>query len=60
MAKALKSENPGTTPLSKIVRVLKTHGLSLENTSCYICFNWRTCEYAFDTYNTHGDCLASK
>jgi hypothetical protein len=28
--------------------------------SCNSCLDKRVCEYAFDAYNAHGDCLAVK
>jgi hypothetical protein len=28
--------------------------------TCHGCPDRKTCEYAFDPYNTHGDCLAMK
>ena len=31
-----------------------------EMTTCYHCDIYKTCRYAWDAYNTDGDCLASK
>jgi len=28
--------------------------------TCYDCPNRPACEFAFDLYNVHGDCLAEK
>jgi len=40
--------------------VKKDQELSLEDFTCFDCSFWKTCEYAFDGYNTGGDCLATK
>ena len=34
--------------------------ISLENYTCFKCPLKETCEYAWDDYNTNGDCLAEK
>ena len=34
--------------------------LILEKCTCSKCSGAKTCEYAFDGYNTNGDCLAIK
>ena len=31
-----------------------------EDTTCFKCPDNGTCEYAWDPYNTHGDCLMDK
>lgn len=31
-----------------------------ENLTCFECAENKTCEYAWDAYNTNGDCLAEK
>jgi hypothetical protein len=31
-----------------------------EDTTCFRCPDSGTCKYAFDPYNTDGDCLADK
>lgn len=31
-----------------------------EDTTCWDCTSKDTCEFAFDAYNTNGDCLAEK
>lgn len=31
-----------------------------ENYTCSMCTDSKTCKYAWDFYNTGGDCLASK
>ena len=28
--------------------------------TCFFCKEWGMCPYAFDPYNTGGDCLANK
>jgi hypothetical protein len=38
----------------------KDHGISINELSCLDCSEWKTCEFAFDGYNTNGDCLAEK
>ena len=32
----------------------------IEEFTCYDCPLWQKCEFAFDLYNTDGECLASK
>ena len=32
----------------------------IEGYTCWHCAAWRGCEFAFDGYNTNGDCLAEK
>lgn len=32
----------------------------IENYTCYKCLDVYTCKYAYDDYNTNGDCLAQK
>jgi hypothetical protein len=32
----------------------------IESYTCYDCPLWQKCEFAFDGYNTDGDCLAEK
>jgi len=32
----------------------------IESLTCYDCCQWAKCEFAFDGYNTDGDCLADK
>lgn len=39
-------------------RVAKAEGV--EKFTCDDCRDRRTCEWAFDSYNTNGDCLAEK
>jgi len=34
--------------------------LRIEDYTCYHCRSWQVCEFAFDGYNTDGDCLAEK
>ena len=31
-----------------------------EDTTCFRCSDKESCKYAFDPYNTDGDCLADK
>lgn len=33
---------------------------TIEDFTCNTCHHWLYCEYAFDWYNTHGDCLQLK
>ena len=35
-------------------------GVPKDMTTCYDCPSKETCRYAWDPYNTDGDCLASK
>jgi len=47
--------------LRRIARLLGAqNGIKLDDLSCMDCCAWRRCEFAFDGYNTHGDCLAEK
>lgn len=32
----------------------------IEQYTCFDCQLWKECEFAFDGYNTNGDCLAEK
>lgn len=32
----------------------------IESYTCHDCSQWQKCEFAFDGYNTNGDCLADK
>jgi len=34
--------------------------MTIEDVTCLKCKRNRECEYAFDLYNTNGDCLAIK
>ena len=34
--------------------------IKLEEITCVNCSLWKDCEYAFDSYNIYGDCLAEK
>ena len=36
------------------------HESDITRFSCYYCVCWSHCIYAFDVYNTNGDCLALK
>jgi hypothetical protein len=46
--------------LREVAATLESEGIPLSRLSCLDCSSWRTCEYAFDPYNTDGDCLAEK
>jgi len=49
--------------LKQLIEFAREHfsdGLKVEDYSCYDCGAWQTCEFAFDAYNTNGDCLAEK
>jgi hypothetical protein len=44
-----------------IKRLLEPLGLRVEQLTCYDCAAvFDGCEFAFDPYNTDGDCLADK
>ena len=34
--------------------------VDIEDCTCYTCLSNKTCEWAFDPYNSNGDCLATK
>ena len=36
------------------------YGVAKEDTTCFTCPDKETCEWAWDPYNTDGDCLAIK
>lgn len=31
-----------------------------EDFTCFTCAHWKSCDFAWDPYNTNGDCLESK
>jgi hypothetical protein len=41
-------------------QVAAAHGIPIQDFTCYDCPLYRTCDLAFDPYNTNGDCLAEK
>jgi len=41
-------------------QMLKDYQLNLSDFTCLGCKYKETCGYAFDPYNTNGDCLANK
>ena len=50
-----------TKPQAKEVSAVELEELELKKTlTCWNCVDQATCEYAFDLYNTNGDCLARK
>lgn len=51
--------NRGTKVLEQLAK--KHHHLpTLQEFTCVSCDHERDCEFAWDLYNTGGDCLASK
>lgn len=44
----------------EIAGVLREELEKLEWVTCVKCLARKTCQYAFDPYNTNGDCLAEK
>lgn len=40
--------------------LIKFKDISLEEYTCFNCPESLNCEYAWDDYNTNGDCLAEK
>lgn len=42
------------------VEPIEAYEVDPETTTCYNCENKDICKYAFDPYNTEGDCLANK
>lgn len=53
----LPKKKTGMTTLSE--RVAES-GLPPEDFTCFTCQLWQHCGFAFDGYNTNGDCLAEK
>ena len=55
-----------TPPVSMSLKALieeARRGISdvkIEDFTCFACTAWKACRYAFDAYNTNGDCLAEK
>ena len=46
--------------LAKILEKLVIETIKEYTCSCKDCINRKTCEYAFDFYNTNDDCLLTK
>lgn len=47
----------------KVVKALDeccSYEITKEDITCYKCKVNETCGYAFDPYNTYGDCIAEK
>ncbi len=42
------------------MRATLPYGLKQEEFTCHHCRALRVCPFAFDPYNTNGDCIASK
>jgi hypothetical protein len=40
--------------------LLKTYGDEIKEYTCFNCESKNECRYAYDMYNTNGDCLSSK
>lgn len=40
--------------------VYPPYALKAKDTTCFTCDQKEKCKYAFDPYNTNGDCLADK
>jgi len=54
---------PADPTLKELVEYVKAEHngqFSVEDFTCYNCKGWRDCEFQFDLYNTHGDCLMEK
>lgn len=53
---------PVPPPTEADLAYMKEQGWAekLEDFTCHDCPHKATCEYAWDPYNTGGDCLASK
>jgi len=52
-----------TMTLKQLIEDAREHfnaGMKVEDYTCYNCGAWQGCLYAFDVYNTDGDCLAEK
>ena len=43
-----------------MVEAFEERGYDIDACTCNSCSNKDNCKYAFDLYNTEGDCLASK
>lgn len=40
--------------------IVQLRDIQLEEYTCFNCSESLSCQYAWDDYNTHGDCLAEK
>lgn len=69
VAKAHRRPKPGTFEVlrnavpalvAEVRRLRWQAELWRETTTCFDCAKNTECEYAFDAYNTNGDCLAIK
>ena len=43
-----------------MLEAFEERGYNIDNCTCNDCPDKETCNYAWDLYNTEGDCLASK
>lgn len=52
---------PKCESYSIVREMMGPHGIKdVSEFTCFNCLDDKTCEYAYDLYNTHGDCLAVK
>lgn len=56
----LTQEAPKMSDVFKVEAVFEQTEKQKEQHTCNECTAQDTCEYAWDNYNTNGDCLASK
>jgi hypothetical protein len=56
------SHSPGDIPMMRAdaIRRAALHGRAIEKFTCDECPDKCGCDLVFDSYNTDGDCLASK
>lgn len=50
----------GVSMVDEKIEFKKKYNISMRFLTCHVCDNNHDCEYAFDAYNTDGDCLAVK
>jgi len=59
----VKQKNKYNRDALREVRRMTRGGLRVNEKfymTCFNCIGWERCEFAFDLYNTNGDCLAMK
>lgn len=55
-----KPQNEKLTLKMMVEERNKVNFIPIERYTCYDCCLWQSCEFAFDLYNTDGDCLMEK
>jgi hypothetical protein len=53
-------QDPARRERGRLAILNNPHGLTVDDMSCSVCPHEPGCEFAWDLYNTAGDCLAEK